>query len=442
MFKRGKGKYMNSPKSLASSPAALSMLLGGFTPSPKFKKNVIQAATAAVDALMRQKKSRTQTIKQTRTKNSTRYRGAITSQSAGRFKRGSKKYKKKALVKKSNGGINWTLESGKVQTGTNCVWIGHATTARRHHFEIAGGCLLQYFVRVTGGSEVNSWEQPIRIFNASDEIIISHRSSTDSVRSTSTYTVPAGGVTMNLFASWWIDPARAWFNNDNVELLEMYTNAGVSNHTGYLRLIDVKITYTVKSSLKIQNRSKAVSTGAGDATNDETTAVDNVPVYGKSYSGTGNGLIPKKMYELETAAANPIVLTADNVFGTIIGSETDTSMKEPLQGNMFANAKYVGKAHLDPAQIKTSVLQTVHTMYLNTFLKTMQEVNAGGGSSLVNRHQRQIGKFRVFALEKMIDVGSTEPITIAIENNMETSMRMFSKKKYTTVKNFYRTNIV
>ena len=72
--------------------------------------------------------------------------------------------------------------------------------------------------------------------------------------------------------------------------------------------------------------------------------------------------------------------------------------------------------------------------------QTLLEIAPGAPSTkLVGQKRKKIGEFRVFCLEKLIDVGASEVISIAIEVDTEISAKAtFKKQMAGTVKSFFK----
>jgi len=156
-----------------------------------------------------------------------------------------------------------------------------------------------------------------------------------------------------------------------------------------------------KSALKLQNRS-INATG-----NDEADDVDNVPLYGKSYDGPGNYFIVQETYY------NPPVTVESNFQAA--GFIATSPLAEPPFLTQMQHAKKSGKAHLDPGQIKTSVLNYSFTMDVNRLLNTV-------GRTDITSNICNIGKYRAFILEKMLQASpttDTNPIRVAYETDIK-----------------------
>lgn len=144
-----------------------------------------------------------------------------------------------------------------------------------------------------------------------------------------------------------------------------------------------------KSALKMQNRT-INSTG-----NDQADDVDNVPLYGRTYDGTGNYL------QIEESYYFPNLTNEWNV--AHFGGTANSTLAEPPQLSVVQRAKRSGKLHLDPAEIKTSVLEAGYKLNLNQLFKIISRGDNSNTQNILN-----IGKFRMFSLEKMLQaVGTT-----------------------------------
>lgn len=155
-----------------------------------------------------------------------------------------------------------------------------------------------------------------------------------------------------------------------------------------------------KSTLKIQNRT------VNTADNNEADDVDNVPLFGKSYEGRGNYFIVRSQYFFPLNTIRPNVLA--------IGQLSTDAMPEPFKLSDVKRARVSGKAHLDPGQIKTSVLTNRFVTNINTFLKRIARSTDADNLCVY-------GKFRAFCLEKMIQaVGTTDVngIKVFYESNL------------------------
>lgn len=356
--------------------------------------------------------------------------GAVSSKSSGFFSKGSRKYKRKRMIKiQKKSGINHTAETNGTVTGVDTAWIGHITAPKNMLYNQAIKAIFVKFMNNSGIDVVSADSEFNNIVLGTSTIGVDYRLNSTSNWATNNFVFTGTPVqkTMNDFVIWFTDPSRSWSGFPEVEFQKMYWIPG-SNRTGELQINAFLVNFEIKSTLKIQNRSVNQLDGR-----DVTDESDVVPVYGKSYFGKGTHF---KMRKANIASSNTSNNIAGDVWSGVVSPvETDVHMKEPPQGYVeFTNCKAVGKAHLDPGHIKTSVLTDRFSMYFSTlhFLLATE----GGDGAVGFRGQRNIGKIRVFCLEKMINTSITYGITIAYEHNYEVSCNGYSKRKFAVVKSF------
>lgn len=432
-------KYLSPAASIASTAGALSYLLSGTpVPSPaqvmRAGRNIMRNMRTGVGKpvgvrpllqRMRQKKktSKIQTLRNPLVSPS--YAG--TSKSVGKFRRGKsvKKYNRRAVVSSAKGGMNLTIETRGTHTGVDTVTIGHATYPRYQVYESA---LVAMMVKLFDdmGVQFDGEATQLMPLSDGDQIEVGYKINSTSGTVSATFTTAVGGNTLYDFVAWFVAAARPWYNQSDYEFQWIRASRALAKDAFQLNLQKLLIQTTVKTSLKIQNRSLGEIVGeTGDA-----SAVDNVPLYGKSYSGRGNGLNRRN-------DASAVALVGDQQYGLIKPAQW---IQEPPQPREFTNVKYVGKAHLDPGYIKTSVLQDTFRKYFNTIFKDLYP-NQTSATSLVQQKLKPQGSYRVFVVEKMIDSGSAAGISIAYENNMELSCKAIKKKTVGLVKEFRKVTI-
>lgn len=165
----------------------------------------------------------------------------------------------------------------------------------------------------------------------------------------------------------------------------------------YLDLHYMRIQHYAKSAIKFQNRT------VNSAGNVEADDVDNVPLYGKTYDGFG-----KNWIQLEDRWYYPPLVNEEN--STNLASTVTGVLAEPAPLSTIKGCSKSGKIHLDPAEIKTSVLTSGFKMNANKFLFLLAR-DQGGDSNIVN-----LGKVRLITLEKMIQ---------AVETTNENGIKLF-----------------
>ena len=171
-------------------------------------------------------------------------------------------------------------------------------------------------------------------------------------------------------------------------------------------LQEAKVDLYTKSTMKVQNRT------INSSGNVEADDVDNVPLYGKTYMGTGN------YFRTQNSTL------ACDVFGTAVSNgnilvvkchaTNYPALREPLSKGLISHCSKVGKIHLDPSEIKTSSLVYRLRIKLNTMMQQLIQV----GAEITNIASCKYGKYHFVHVEKMIQavgVSDVNAINIAYE---------------------------
>lgn len=395
----------------------------------RFLFNAAGAAAAAAVNNQLNKNPPVVTMTDRKKKSSKSGLGALISHSGGRLKRGVKirKYKKKKLMKYAVTGVNFTREASRVFSGADCLWIGHATCPQIQMLRVGWAALLKKIFN-NQNIDIPTMQTQIQDFSTGATMNVFYRDSPAALSELSDVYTATGATTLHNLCDWAVNFSRPWWNKPDVIMtrIRIDLNSGVFVN---VKLADCRIRMFVKSALKIQNRTKS------GAENDENADdVDNVPVYGKSYTGRGN------MLQLKVPTLGISGLCADNAYG-VINSSGSVSGNEPRQPSDFNNIKYCGKIHLDPGFIKTSVLTYSMNRDFPTFYRMLQ--NSGGDTGGLRQGQNPtvFGKFRVFAIEKMIDIENETAINIAYEQNLEFSSTVSYRRSQNLLKDFAKVTI-
>lgn len=359
--------------------------------------------------------------------------GAQSSTSGGRLK--TSKYKITKRQKNSMKGVEQTYErASEISTTQQVAWVGHVSAAANDVLVLMWRAIIkQLFAKAN-----------VNIRNLFDDVKLAPYSLTQGDQVTVCFDTSDGVQT--LVNS--IVPGTAWIFDQFVTIF--YSNAS-------LRAPDVKLKYIMfkpsenalgafsdppttrldldhmyiklytKSSMKIQNRS--VNASGANSEN-----VDNVPVYGRSYGGTGTGAV--QLAGINTAVATQLI--GDSTTGFIAGSSADPGLQEPIHQMYFQYVSQKGKVHMDPGYIKTSVLYHKQNYSLNRLNQMISQITT-------NTKQRNVfGKFRFFGIERMLDtalLASPATITLGIEINTYMNASLYSRFRNATVPIFVRNNI-
>lgn len=151
------------------------------------------------------------------------------------------------------------------------------------------------------------------------------------------------------------------------------------------------VNFACKSEFNVQNRTP------NDNANISTEVVDHVPIQGKTYEGYGNGtrvLGPNGVSNTTSAlVAGP--------YGVIDDVALTNEYSTPLSGIHFRGVKKSGKIVIGAGSVRKSMLTYKKTMTLQQLLREI----IGDAASYANNIQVTfLGKYRMFSLEKMIEV--------------------------------------
>lgn len=331
----------------------------------------------------------------------------------------NKKYRKRSKFV-LNGTTSVIETGGTASSGATgeIVYIGHSTPIRIMKESAWWTVLRSLFIKA--GIRVSAFYPETVLTNincdAADVITLTYRLNNNSTLTSQVFTV--GTNTVEQMYQFFSSSGAAW-NVNTAEYVDLSyfpkqsSPVSVANHTN-VKLDCCTLHFNVKCDLKLQNRTIAA------AANVQSDDVNNTPVYGKSYEGTGTGAIVKGLGGGFTVADTSWV--ANNVTG-VIKYIPDTPFKEPLDYQMFEPISKIGKIHLDPGNVKTSILTKKISMNFSRF---MNEVNplAPENSTDVGkrRHDWKLASYRFFGIEKMLDSAADDSRTavlIAFEHNVK-----------------------
>lgn len=353
---------------------------------------------------------------------------------SGKLKKGIKASveKRKKLAKLSSDGINSTTEASKETSATDMKIIGHTSYPRKFVYYNAVRAIFFKMAKMMGVPPATC--QDALEITAGTVIDVLYKLTPNTAIASVGFNVPAAPATVSIddLADWWTSQLRPWAATQYEVQFQAINVGRDRNQPLRLNLTTALIHYTVKSSMKFQNRSQGLITGE---TGDEN-AVDNVPLYGKSYSGNGTGM------KLKMVTNDGNNLYGDENYG-IIDTAWPANRSEPPQVNQFTNVKYCNKVGINPGEIKTSVLQMVESQYIDSIHRQACDYGPSfNPTNLVIPRAKNKGSYRVFYLEKVLGNIGSAPIVLAYENNIEGSFKVVMKPKLTTLKNFNKVTLV
>jgi len=368
----------------------------------------------------------------------------------GKFKR---QRRAKGNVYAENGFLNTTEVSGTV-SDPDCVYIVHAAADPYLIVGHAVEALVRKLV-AKAGTSVNSVTEivpvsgPVSAANWVFKLIMAQRGNpTPQEYVTNTFPVTSTGFSirdmatpmlthfMQYSSGYTTSPLGGGLNNTfEPYFLQLYSvdYSGTGNTDRILASLDLRnetVVYYSKSSLKIQNRTKAADGGV-DATN-----VNNNPLVGRSYtfSGIPN---PRQMgaYPLGRIAVNRGV--GLSTAAIMMGTSGGPGYKEPPKSVAFTNCKMTAKVRLNPGDVKTS---TIYTSGSKSFLPWLKAIRLQYGPQFagdLNYYSTySMFKSQMFALEDLINVNLSEVISCAYEVNRESGIYFKTTGKNAAITGF------
>lgn len=360
-------------------------------------------------------------------------KGAANSKSKGFFGNGTSapnafdQYAAKGIVRK--------LEQGDVLSSQRqVVYAAHSTMPQR---QVAAGVvasMLKKLINLAGQTVKNNDQILVDGQYYNSEIHLSYKLKDGAVEQTQIFVVTNNVDTLQTVTS----AILAWLNSimQSANLpgqflyLRYYVQFGTAVNSKLLQaeldLTNVSFEIYSKSALKLQNRT------VNSDGNNEADDVDNVPIFGKFFEYKTNGTIYRD-YGVPAADGASAITTHPNlgVLAGTLASDVGTGMylEVPLP-SQFVGCYTHGKAHLDPGEIKTSVITEKITISLQKIMFILfARSNGTGGTGRFE--QFWIGKTRLFGFEKMINAVAMSTINefkLAYEHQLELGFICIHKK--------------
>lgn len=353
--------------------------------------------------------------------------------SSGKFSSG-KRIKRGSRKAKRNYGITATVEVGGTLTDANAIYVGHSSLPGYQVLLTMVQSLVKTLVLKTYNIEirniVDNWSEflipkiEILYYTSASSAILGSISVTPI--NTDTYYATCVSLTGLICTQILAQPQTVW------KFMRFYTiPVGNTPVPCELDLEFTKVNVYVKSSLKVQNRSVTV------VGNQEADDVDNVPLYGKSYTGRGTGLLIRDTQRQNNTSNSFGSDVRHGLMAYVAATDLSQSLREPPVGTIFANAKRSGKVKLEPGSIKSSVLTFKKNISFNSMIQMMVPQLCGFASGLFRQYS-QVGNCRVFAMEKILDDGAGGNIVAAYEINDNISVGLFSWKPRGTMNTYIK----
>ena len=362
-------------------------------------------------------------------------------------RRKRRKYKTKLEKFRQNAvynGVQYNIEASGSIKDAQTIYLGHALPIYQVRVT-AWWCVIRQLIKMAGGNvgELHL-DTTLPGFGvglvAGDVISVQYKATSASSTNSLTWTVPAVAVTLE-------SVIETNFQTTAVDLeeVEWQYMTFVPVASSPLKQAQIKLDQCVlhigwKSALKMQNRSVNTAT---DTTTDE---LDACPIYGKIYEGSGLGA-RFTQGKLFNPVATPLLSLISNSNTGVISAEAGTVnyLKEPVEYQSFENVKKIGKAHLGPGEIKTSMLFKVFAAKFGNLMRELSP-NPKPGSN-TNAGLKQLCRFstyRMFGLEKMLDAVQSEVeaqyVNVAFENDNKIFMSCKLSNIQPTISYFRKIN--
>jgi len=362
--------------------------------------------------------------------------------SAGFFSGAANRYSN--MDKHAKAGVVAKYEVGSLKSDSqnNVVYLAHSTAPVNRMMEAACGALLKKLYMLAKIT-VKSWDSLLadeQTYNQRVSLYYKPRDGSATViqnfvvsYTTETLALLTSQLTTFMFTLQGVNTP------DQFLKIQLYNNIGLTSSANILvasiDLTTAKFEFDIKSLLKIQNRT------INSAGNDTAEDVDNVPLYGKFYEYKTNGTT----YQDYRESVGPSLIVTHPSFGVLAtnvvvpgtGIQATNMYKEvPLQSQLIG-CKSSGKAHIEPGEVKTSVINDSITIPFNKFLKTYlaKQQNEPGGNPRYT--QFWIGKSRLFCFERMIQTiasgdAALQPYSLAYEHQLDIGATCHVKTDYIT----------
>jgi len=304
---------------------------------------------------------------------------------------------------RERGAVVTTPASGQMQM------IGHNTLSRENLYIDVARSMTKYIVSKVGYSVFDFAQTvpyKISVFIRYKQNVTSAPTSfTYDILTTDTLEAAAGKLQAQFTLLFDTSPSTdIWFTQLTII---QYDTGGVNVIDRWaFGLSDAKIKLHVKSALKMQNRTQ------GAITDNESDDVNNVPLYGKFYEGSGNFIgfkkttsgVDKTIEDFEyIGPKQTIAFIGTEYFGTY---GLPGLLTEPPTMTQTTRCQKIGKIHLDAGQLKTSVLTFSKEYNFNKLMQSLAKRNESATQDIYWK-----GNYRIFALEKMMQSETT-----AVEN--------------------------
>lgn len=378
------------------------------------------------------------------------FQGVSTGKYSGRFRKFSRRFGKagegKLEYHYGKRGYVIRRETHGSVSDPHCVYLGASTYERDQLARaILGAMYRKLFakagIRVPAANEIPALQDPVSgVFNDGPpfaggyKILGRYRRNNNTVGEW-IYTIPDNARFEDIVVSNPIyNDVRTMMNDSGspdwyaVETIGLYMNIGGTFPDRLVAELNMKEEYVevaTKVTLTVQNRTKAAGTGTN---NDETDRVDNQPLKGWNYFF--RSAVPEhKSYGV------PQLVGMSEIDGICLvrSEQLVLQYREPPHPKFWTNCTKQSYVKIQPGDIKK---QTIYYKYSGMFNDLVtQKLNARfgvqpGPIALPSVARRAYGRCMMFALEELLNSGSSNPITVAYESERFTGALLKTRKTH------------
>jgi len=333
-----------------------------------------------------------------------------------------------------------TLEVSGSISDSHCAYLGHASFAVGQAIEMCSIAIARRIFKEGIGYEADNLKSviPYRTsgadqFSDGGTLIVKKVNIDSGVKSTVAYIIPPNAT---------LTDVGGWLSLNVMQYISAQAGVGTgdtppvdrSTRWLWIQLVDIPTGHTrthidlttmmvdlySRSELKIQN----VTIPATGAT--ETDNVANVPLIGRHYE--------MSHWQPVTSDDDMVVLNRLNQDTGVLGVEikpTSGSLpqqyetwREPPPSKAFLNCKRSSKLHLEPGTIKNHISSLRSSMSLERFLQAIHIRRNNTSNRSVS-----IGRFDLFAFERMIQLAGDLPLKINYECNYFTGVAVTHRNR-------------
>jgi len=328
-----------------------------------------------------------------------------------RFSKYSRKYNSLKGIRRKcyYGGSTIKWEGGGLKTDAKCIVLGHGLPYHQLRRAFFLALLKSLFLKANMPSKAP--DALVDNLQQNDIVAIYYRPTASGSTNPPTsvnHTVGAGGSSLSDMATDFMNKFMVAgifgdaYQTFSFEKIALFPGGTQDSNFCQIWLNDVSVCFYFDSYMKIQNRTK------GTADNDEADDLDNMPLTGKSYFGSGTR-INMKFRNWQDADNTDIMVQQNSVIYPNPG--TNKVWDEPLSPNALTGVKSSHRVSFQPGVVKLSKLKYQKCMGLNYFVNdVINNYDLATPLSPNTNKQTRIGKYRFFMLEKEIEIKYNEAI--------------------------------